>query len=208
MRIDPAYDARGLGPAIVQDVSTGHVLMLGYVNAVSLDATSRTGKMYFWSRSRDELWQKGETSGNSMSVVDISLDCDADAVLVRVDPAGPACHTGSASCFAPQPQPEIASGRGEALSHLWATITSRAQQRPEGSYTAQLLDGGVDACSRKVTEEATEVLLAAKDHAAGTGRPDRVVEESADLLYHLLVLLTERGVDLRDVETELRRRAG
>ena len=208
MRVEPAYDASGLAPAIIQDASTGQVLMLGYVNSASLDATYRTGRMHFWSRSRDVLWQKGETSGNSMSVVDLSLDCDADAVLVTVDPAGPACHTGSTSCFGAPPTEGIARPIGDVISSLWGTIASRAEQRPEGSYTTQLLDGGVDACSRKVTEEATEVLLAAKDHAAGTGRPDRVVEESADLLYHLLVLLTERGVDLRDVETELRRRAG
>ena len=208
MRIEPAYDDRGLVPAIVQDVSTGHVLMLGYVNAVSLDATYRTGKMYFWSRSRDELWQKGETSGNSMSVVDISLDCDADAVLVTVDPAGPSCHLGSTSCFAAAEHGKNTPRLGDVVSSLWDTIRLRAEQRPSGSYTTQLLDGGVDACSRKVTEEATEVLLAAKDHASATGPAGRVVEESADLVYHLLVLLAERGIDFGDVEAELARRAG
>lgn len=207
MRIEPAYDDRGLVPAIVQDASTGRVLMLGYTNAESLDATYTTGKMHFWSRSRDALWRKGETSGNSMSVVDISLDCDADAVLVRVNPAGPACHTGSTTCFAAPDQVGIAPQGGSVLSSLWATIISRAQHRPEGSHTAQLLNGGVDACSRKVTEEATEVLLAAKDHAAGNGPSERVVEESADVLYHLLVLLAERGIDFRDVEAELAQRA-
>ena len=130
MRIEPAYDDHGLVPAIVQDASTGHVLMLGYVNAVSLDATYRTGKMHFWSRSRDELWQKGETSGNSMSVVDISIDCDADAVLVRVDPAGPACHVGSTSCFATARYRETTPQIGDIVSSLWRTISSRAEQRP------------------------------------------------------------------------------
>jgi phosphoribosyl-ATP pyrophosphohydrolase/phosphoribosyl-AMP cyclohydrolase len=207
MRVEPAYDERGLVPAIVQDAATGCVLMLGYVNAASLDATYNTGKMHFWSRSRDALWQKGETSGNSMSVVDISLDCDADTVLVRVDPAGPACHTGSTCCFSTPPRAEAAVRPGDVLPSLWATITSRAEQRPEGSYTTQLLDGGVDACGRKVTEEATEVLIAAKDHAVGAGPPDRVAEESADLLYHLLVLLAERGIGLDEVEAELARRA-
>ena len=207
MRIEPAYDEYGLVPAIVQDAATGRVLMLGYVNPTSLDATYNTGKMHFWSRSRNALWQKGETSGNSMSVVDISLDCDADTVLVRVDPAGPACHTGSTTCFAAPSGAETAPRIGDVLPSLWATIASRAEQRPEGSYTTHLLDGGVDACSRKVTEEATEVLLAAKDHAAGTGPPGRVVEESADLLYHLMVLLAERGIGLDEVEAELARRA-
>ena len=207
MRIEPAYDEHGLVPAIVQDAATGRVLMLGYVNPTSLDATYNTGKMHFWSRSRNALWQKGETSGNSMSVVDISLDCDADTVLVRVDPAGPACHTGSTTCFSAPSGAETAPRIGDVLPRLWATINSRAEERPEGSYTTHLLDGGVDACSRKVTEEATEVLLAAKDHAAGTGPAGRVVEESADLLYHLMVLLAERGIGLDEVETELARRA-
>lgn len=207
MRVEPAYDDRGLVPAIVQDAATGRVLMLGYANEASLAATYETGKMHFWSRSRDALWQKGETSGNSMSVVDISLDCDADTVLVRVDPAGPACHTGSTTCFASPTRVDTALRLGDVLPSLWATITARAEQRPEGSYTAQLLDGGVDTCSRKVTEEATEVLLAAKDHAAGAGSAERVVEESADLLYHLLVLLAERGIGLDGVAAELARRA-
>jgi phosphoribosyl-ATP pyrophosphohydrolase/phosphoribosyl-AMP cyclohydrolase len=207
MRVEPAYDERGLVPAIVQDAATLRVLMLGYVNATSLDATYETGKMHFWSRSRDALWKKGETSGHSMSVVDISLDCDADAVLVRVVPAGPACHTGTTSCFAGPPGPELEARRGVVLSRLWATILSREAERPKGSYTTALLDGGVDACGRKVTEEATEVLLAVKDHAAGAGTRERVIEESADLVYHLLVLLAERGIDLGEVETELARRA-
>ena len=207
MRIEPAYDEHGLVPAIVQDAATGRVLMLGHVNPTSLDATYNTGKMHFWSRSRNALWQKGETSGNSMSVVDINLDCDADTVLVRVNPTGPACHTGSTTCFSAPSGAETAPRIGDVLPRLWATITSRAEQRPEGSYTTQLLEGGVDACSRKVTEEATEVLLAAKDHAAGAGPPGRVVEESADLLYHLMVLLAERGIGLDEVEAELARRA-
>lgn len=207
MRVEPAYDERGLVPAIVQDAATQRVLMLGYVNDASLAATYTTGKMHFWSRSRDVLWQKGETSGNTMSVVDISLDCDADTVLVKVDPAGPACHTGSTSCFAAPPGANLDPRLGDVLSILWATIGSRARQRPKGSYTTHLLDGGVDACGRKVTEEATEVLLAAKNHAAGNGPREQVVEESADLLYHLLVLLAERGIDLNDVGAELARRA-
>ena len=208
MRIQPRYDERGLVPAIVQDAATGRVLMLGYANESSLTATYETEKMHFWSRSRDALWQKGETSGNTMSVVDITIDCDGDTLLALVEPAGPAFHTGAATCFETSPGADPTPWQGGVVARLWATITSRARQRPVGSYTTELLDGGVDVCSRKVTEEATEVLIAAKDLAAGDGPALRVVEESADLLYHLLVLLAERGIDLEEVESELARRAG
>jgi len=206
--IQPEFDERGLAPAIVQDATTGRVLMLGYVNATSLSATKTTGLLHFWSRSRDALWKKGETSGNTLRVVDVSLDCDGDALLVLVDPAGPVCHLGTTSCFDPHDgSPEQPAVFG-TLDALWSTIIARRRERPAGSYTTSLLEGGVDACGRKVTEEATEVLMAAKDHDAGSGPADRIVEESADLLYHLLVLLAERGVDLADVERELERRAG
>jgi phosphoribosyl-ATP pyrophosphohydrolase/phosphoribosyl-AMP cyclohydrolase len=208
MNREPRYDEQGLVPVIVQNVNNGHVLMLGYANEASLEATAATGRLTFWSRSRGTLWEKGETSGNTLHVVDIRLDCDADTVLVRVDPAGPTCHTGAATCFDGGNAPAFDRENAVGLSSLWATITSRAAERPAGSYTTALLEGGVDACSRKVAEEATEVLLAAKDHAAGTGSVDRVVEESADLVYHLLVLLAERGLDLADIEEELDRRAG
>ena len=209
MTIQPAFDERGLVPVIVQDAATRDVLMLGYASEASLEATAATGRMTFWSRSRGVLWEKGETSGNTMNVVDMRLDCDADTVLVRVNPTGPACHTGSKTCFEPIDAPfGETTPPGAVLGQLWATITSRAAERPAGSYTTTLLDGGVDACSRKVTEEGTEVLIAAKNHEAGSGPPDRIVEESADLLYHLLVLLAERGIDLEDVEAELSRRAG
>lgn len=207
MIIEPTYDERGLVPVVVQDVSTGAVLMLAYANEASLNATAATGRMTFWSRSREALWEKGETSGNSMSVVDMRLDCDSDTLLVQVEPSGPACHTGSTTCFDGDGAVEGDRHAG-VLASLWATITSRAAERPPGSYTTTLLDGGVDACGRKVTEEATEVLMAAKDHAAGSGSAGRIVEESADLIYHLLVLLAERDVDLADVEAELDRRAG
>ena len=208
MTIEPTYDERGLVPVIVQDVNTRAVLMLAYANEASLEATAATGRMTFWSRSREALWEKGETSGNTMSVVDMRLDCDSDAVLVRVEPAGPACHTGSTTCFDGDGTVDGDRDGADVLASLWATIMSRAAERPPGSYTTTLLDGGVDACGRKVTEEATEVLIAAKDHAAGAGPADRIVEESADLIYHLLVLLAERDVDLADVEAELHRRAG
>jgi len=206
--IEPVYDERGLAPAIIQDASTARVLMLGYVNAGSLAATADTGTMHFWSRSRNALWKKGETSGNVLDVVDVALDCDGDALLVRAIPSGPTCHLGTTSCFDPHDgRPERPATR-TTIDTLWNTINERRQQRPTGSYTTALLDGGVDACGRKVTEEATEVLMAAKDHASGNGPADRLIEESADLLYHLLVLLAERGVDLAEVEEELERRAG
>jgi phosphoribosyl-AMP cyclohydrolase / phosphoribosyl-ATP pyrophosphohydrolase len=211
---DIAYDEQGLVPGIVQDATTGRVLMLGYLNAESLEKTRATGLVHFWSRSRQELWMKGETSGNLLQLVDLAVDCDGDALLIRARPTGPTCHTGAASCFA---TPMLAADQGAApdpedapgfafLDELWSVIEQRKRTRPEDSYTAHLLAGGVDATARKVTEEATEVLLAAKDHATG-GRADQVAEEAADLLYHLLVLLAERGIDSGDVVEVLRRRA-
>lgn len=196
------FDSNGLIPGIVQDARTGRVLMVAYLNAESLQLTEGTGEVHFWSRSRQEIWHKGATSGNTMTVSRISADCDGDALLILVKPAGPACHTGSESCF-DEPgsfeSPLVPAG-------LWPVIERRAAERPEGSYTAKLLDRGVDAVGRKLTEEATEVLLAAKDHAAGTGSSERIVEEAADLLYHLLVLLAERGLSPEDVGAVLESR--
>jgi phosphoribosyl-ATP pyrophosphohydrolase/phosphoribosyl-AMP cyclohydrolase len=192
------YDELTAG--IIQDHLTGQVLMLGFLDEEALRLTRETGLVHFHSRSRNQLWKKGETSGNTLSVVSISQDCDGDALLIRVVPAGPTCHTGSVSCF----------GEAEAfgtLSRLSATISSRRVERPEGSYTVSLLDGGVEAAGRKVVEEAVEVLLASIDHANG-GRPERVAEESADLLYHLLVLLVERGIEIESVLKVLDQRAG
>jgi phosphoribosyl-ATP pyrophosphohydrolase/phosphoribosyl-AMP cyclohydrolase len=197
------FDDGGLVPGIVQDARTGRVLMVAYLNEESLALTSQTGEVHFWSRSRREIWRKGATSGNTMTVTGIATDCDGDALLIRVIPAGPACHTGGQSCF---DGPENIS---EQLmpAELWPVIVARAETRPEGSHTASLLEGGVDAVGRKLTEEATEVLLAAKDHAAGTGSPDRVAEEAADLVYHLLVLLAERGLSPADVAEVLWKRS-
>jgi phosphoribosyl-ATP pyrophosphohydrolase/phosphoribosyl-AMP cyclohydrolase len=186
------FDDRGLIPIIVQDVRTGRVLMLGYGNAESLAATEATGLVHFWSRSRDELWRKGATSGNTLRVVTVAADCDRDAVLIRAIPAGPVCHTGAASCF------DAPGGQGfDRLETLWGTIGRRLAERPDGSYTVRLVDEGVDGPGRKIVEEATEVLLAAKDHAAGAGDDLRVAEEAADVVYHLLVLLAERGIEPR-----------
>jgi phosphoribosyl-AMP cyclohydrolase / phosphoribosyl-ATP pyrophosphohydrolase len=176
-----------LRAAIVQDADDGRVLMLAWMDAEAEARTRETGEAWFWSRSRQRLWHKGETSGNTLAVEELREDCDGDALLVRVRPAGPACHTGSLSCFAPA---------------LWRTISERAATRPAGSYTAELLDAGTGACARKVGEEAVEVVVAALDEDDG-----RVVEEAADLIYHLYVLLASRGIDLAQVDDVLHARA-
>jgi phosphoribosyl-ATP pyrophosphohydrolase/phosphoribosyl-AMP cyclohydrolase len=176
-----------LKPAIVQDAETGRVLMLAWMDDEAERRTRETGEAWFWSRSRAELWRKGETSGNTLAVEEVRDDCDGDALLLRVRPAGPACHTGSVSCFAPS---------------LWRTVAERAAIRPAGSYTVELLDAGVGACARKVGEEAVELSVAALDES-----DQRVVEEAADLVYHLYVLLAARGLDVSQVEDELARRA-
>ncbi|MGH8927195.1 MAG: bifunctional phosphoribosyl-AMP cyclohydrolase/phosphoribosyl-ATP diphosphatase HisIE [Acidimicrobiia bacterium] len=185
-------------PGIIQDDRTAQVLMLGYLNDEALRLTRESGLVHFYSRSRQALWQKGQTSGNALKLVSITSDCDNDALLIRVIPAGPTCHTGSVSCF---------DGVGPGtLGRLWSTIVSRSLERPSGSYTVSLLEGGVDAAGRKVVEEAVEVLLAAKDHSTG-GSSERIREEAADLIYHLLVLLAERAVGLDAVMDVLDKRA-
>ena len=176
-----------LRPAIVQDAETGRVLMLAWMDDEAERRTSESGEAWFWSRSRQEYWHKGATSGNTMAVEELRDDCDGDALLLKVRPAGPACHTGSASCFAPA---------------LWRTIAQRALDRPEGSYTTALLNEGTAACARKVGEEAVEVVTAALAESN-----ERLVSEAADLVYHLYVLLASRGVDLAEVDAELSRRA-
>jgi phosphoribosyl-ATP pyrophosphohydrolase/phosphoribosyl-AMP cyclohydrolase len=172
-----------LKPAIVQDASTGRVLMLAWMDAEAERRTRETGEAWFWSRSRERLWRKGETSGNTLAVDELRDDCDGDALLLRVTPAGPTCHTGSLSCFAPA---------------LWRTIAARASERPAGSYTSDLLEAGVGACARKVGEEAVELTVAALDES-----DERVLEEAADLVYHLYVLLAARGLDVAQVEDVL-----
>ena len=183
--------------------------MLAWMDEEALTATLETREVHFHSRSRDTLWRKGETSGNVLRLVDIAEDCDRDALLVTVDPVGPTCHRGTRSCFDPEGAPAESSTEGFGwLETLWATIAERAATRPEGSYTAKLLAGGVDAAGRKVTEEATEVLMAAKDDARriNSRAAAALAGESADLLYHLLVLLAERDVTPSTVVDELRRR--
>ncbi len=234
-----AWGADGLVPAIVQDAADGTVLMLAWMDREALQATCATGLVHFHSRSRGRLWRKGETSGHVLRLRGLSLDCDADAILVVADPAGPSCHTGARSCFdartatagpssvpgtsagPPATGPESApDGQGFAwLETLWATIEARRRDADTSrSYTARLLAGGVDACGRKVTEEATEVLLGARDDAEaersglGPGDPGRrklrsaLAGELADLLYHALVLSAERGLQPSEVVRVLRAR--
>ncbi len=173
--------------AIVQDADSGAVLMLAWMDEEALRLTRETGEAWFWSRSRQELWHKGATSGNTLAVEELRDDCDGDAILLRVRPAGPVCHTGSSSCFAPW---------------LWRRVAERAKDRPEGSYVASLVDEGPAACARKLGEEGVEAAL------AGAGESDeRLVEELADLWFHSYVLLAARGLDPAAVEDELRRRA-
>lgn len=203
------YGADGLVPAIVQDAIDGRILMLAYMDAEALATTVATGEVHFHSRSRDRLWRKGETSGNVLRLVSLAVDCDGDAVLVMVDPVGPTCHRGTRSCFDSEGAPAERSSQGFTwLETLWSTIASRAAERPAGSYTTSLLDGGVDAVGRKVTEEATEVLLAAKDDAVASTEATRAafVGEAADLLYHALVLLAVRDVRPSQVMASLRSR--
>lgn len=209
MTIDEVrFDERGLVPAVVQDARTRGVLMLAYMNAESLKRTLETGETWFWSRSRGELWQKGETSGNTQRVVDVVLDCDGDALVVTVEPAGPACHTGQTSCFhnviqaADEPQENVGD-LGDVLNALYALIETRYRERPQGSYTTYLFDHGLDKILKKIGEESSETIIAAKNEDRGA-----LTRESCDLLYHLIVLLVERGVSLSDLRDELVRRRG
>jgi phosphoribosyl-ATP pyrophosphohydrolase/phosphoribosyl-AMP cyclohydrolase len=201
------WNARGLVPAIIQDANTQQVLMLAYMNETSLQRTLETGETWFWSRSRGELWHKGATSGNRQRVVEIRYDCDADTLLVRVEPAGPACHTGQQSCFYRRLPDGIEVGApptsGQVLPHLEAVIQDRkAHPRPD-SYTYQLLDAGLPRILKKVGEEAIEILVAAQSEG-----DERLVSELADLTYHVLVLLAARGLSWANVEAELARRFG
>ena len=216
-----SWGPSGLAPAVVQDVADGRVLMVAYVDAEALAATLAGGEVHFHSRSRDRLWRKGETSGNVLRLVDIDLDCDGDALLIQVEPVGPTCHRGTRSCFDPADGEAAARpsshDRGHAiqgfawLETLWSTIDSRASADPAASYTARLVAAGVDGPARKVAEEATEVLMAAKDDAMATAdsrpaTPDALTGEVADLLYHTLVLLRERGLPPAAVIARLRER--
>ncbi|MBX7219265.1 MAG: bifunctional phosphoribosyl-AMP cyclohydrolase/phosphoribosyl-ATP diphosphatase HisIE [Blastocatellia bacterium] len=230
------FDEQGLIPAVVQDSRTQQVLTLAYMNAESLALTLQLGEVCFFSRSRQELWHKGKTSGNTMRVVDIALDCDGDALVVRVEPRGPACHTGAVSCFhnsvpetaAPvETSPTVAPGNGSPavappltkpgvelvsvsamelgilLEQLYRLIAERKALRPEGSYTTYLFNAGLDKILKKVGEEATETVIAAKN-----GSRKEMSAEISDLFYHLLVLMVEREVALHDILQVLKNRAG
>lgn len=201
-----AWGSDGLIPAVVQDASSGEVLMLAWQNREALDLTLETGLAHFWSRSRGRLWRKGETSGNRMLVNRVNMDCDVDAVLLQVTPEGPACHTGERSCFfesldGPGLSGESRARFGTVVGEVFQVVSSRLEEPCEGSYTAKLARGGEKAVLRKIAEEACEVILAAACEGDA-----RVIEESADLLFHLIVLLAMRRLSTSDVAAELERR--
>jgi phosphoribosyl-ATP pyrophosphohydrolase/phosphoribosyl-AMP cyclohydrolase len=233
--LDPAavrWDAAGLVTGVVQDVADGRVLMVGWMDVEALAATLGTGEVHFHSRSRGRLWRKGESSGHVLRLRSLALDCDGDALLLGVMPEGPTCHRHTRSCFDPDATSAAGTGPGDDgkgspsagapepqgfawLESLWATIAGRAAERPGGSYTVTLLEGGVDLAGRKVAEEATEVLLAAKNdqaaEAAGLAREATrtlLAGEAGDLVYHALVLLAERDLEPRAVLEVLRGRHG
>jgi len=200
------FDDRGLLPVVVQDVGSGAVLMLAYANREAIERTMDTGQAHFWSRSRQALWRKGETSGHTLEVVEITPDCDGDALLIRARPTGPTCHRGTRSCFEPNP------ARLE-LGWLAAVLESRRGADPQGSYTARLLAAGVERIAQKVGEEGVEaaiaaVVLATRGPEGEDGRRKALIGEAADLLYHLLVLLQASGVDPAAVKDELLGRHG
>jgi phosphoribosyl-ATP pyrophosphohydrolase/phosphoribosyl-AMP cyclohydrolase len=208
------YDERGLVPAIIQEYQSGQVLMMAYMNAESLEKTISTGKTWFYSRSRQSLWNKGETSGHVQTVREILFDCDEDTLLIKVEQLGAACHTGHYSCFyrnaageeiAPQvfdPAKIYSSLTSPAiLSELYDLIIDRKIKMPEGSYTTYLFNKGIDKILKKVGEESAEVIIASKNR-----NKSEIVYETSDLLYHLMVLLVEQGVSLEDVFSELKSR--
>jgi len=189
----------GLVPAIVQDAVTGAVLMLAYMNREALEQTLTRKRAVFFSRSKQRLWEKGETTGHSLDVVDVALDCDADTLLITANPRGPACHNGTLTCFGDEPR-TAATAIG-FLARLEQVVEQRATQKPEESYTAKLLAKGINKVAQKVGEEGVETALAGASESA-----EKLTEESADLLFHLLVLLRARGVLLRDVAGKLEER--
>ena len=205
------FDEKGLIPAIIQDINTKEVLMMAYMNEESLNKTVETVNTWFYSRSRKELWMKGKTSGNTQNVKKIKYDCDNDTLLIMVEPAGPACHTGEKTCFhryleagveKTEKIEEVKSAiEGPILDQLFKVIKQRKRDMPKGSYTTKLFEEGMGKIAAKVSEESTEVIEAAfeKDN-------NEVVLEASDLLYHLMVLLAAKDVDFKDVEQELEKR--
>ncbi len=200
------FGADGLVPVVAQESRSGDVLMLAFANREALERTASTGQAHYYSRSRATLWRKGQASGHEQAVREIRIDCDGDSILYRVEQTGPACHTGTRTCFSTAVGKDGMTAAAEdpgahLLTRLAATIAERAAARPAGSYTVQLLDRGVPEVSRKVGEEAVEVVV-----AANAEEPERLASEAADLLYHLLVLLQARGVPLDAVWKELAHR--
>jgi phosphoribosyl-ATP pyrophosphohydrolase/phosphoribosyl-AMP cyclohydrolase len=204
------FDENGLVPVVAQDATRGDVLTLAYANREALEKTLSSGEAHYYSRSRSELWRKGATSGNTQRVVEVRLDCDGDALLYMVEPRGPACHTGEKSCFfttlagggvGPAPLDDREVTFGTMVERLAGTIAQRHREMPEGSYTTSLIQGGPERLAQKVGEEAVEVVVAALSD-------DRLPEEAADLVYHLLVLLEERGFGIEDVARVLHDRHG
>jgi phosphoribosyl-AMP cyclohydrolase / phosphoribosyl-ATP pyrophosphohydrolase len=199
---EPSWQGVELIPAIVQDANTRQVLMIAYMNQEAYQKTRESGQAWFWSRSRQELWHKGATSGNFLNVVAISLDCDGDAILLQVNPVGPACHTNATSCFFSEVQTAPAGPTAaETASELWNVIGQRLAERPEGSYVAKLAAGGLDRFAKKVGEEATEVVIAAKNRDN-----DELTREMADLWFHCYLLLAQAGLPPEAVWAELARR--
>lgn len=198
-----AFDANGLAPAILQDYFTGRVLMLAHMNRASLEKTLETGRCWFYSRSRQELWEKGATSGNYQYVQEIRYDCDADTLLIKVKSAGPACHTGSTSCFdtANESKPPAATTFFEMVDYLTRLLHERNVNRPEGSYSTKLFNAGTRQIAKKLGEEGVELALAAVDE-----NDERFAEEAADLIYNLLVLLESRGLSIKNVGEVLQQR--
>ncbi len=192
---DLKFDEKGLIPAIVQDADSGRILTLAYMNRESLGISLERRLTCFWSRSRQELWLKGETSGNYQHIVSITADCDHDALLVRVHPDGPACHLGTASCFE---NPLLIGEEAFSLDGLYALLTDRKAQLPEGSYTSYLFQKGIDKILKKVGEECTEVIVAGKG-----GERAETVYEIADLAYHVMVLMVEMGIRPEEIRREL-----
>ncbi|MBO7140061.1 MAG: bifunctional phosphoribosyl-AMP cyclohydrolase/phosphoribosyl-ATP diphosphatase HisIE [Prevotella sp.] len=188
----------GLVPAIIQDADTRQVLMLGFMNREAYDKTVATGKVTFWSRSRQTLWTKGETSGNFLNMVSMAVDCDNDTLLVKVHPDGPTCHTGTDTCWGEENTPVSSL---QFISDLQDFIEKRKEEMPEGSYTTRLFRDGIAKISQKVGEEALETVI-----EAISGPDDKLIYEAGDMIYHLLVMLTARGLRIEDIAEELRRR--
>jgi phosphoribosyl-ATP pyrophosphohydrolase/phosphoribosyl-AMP cyclohydrolase len=201
--VDPAFDDRGLIPCVVQDVDRGSVLMVAWMNAVALKRTQETGVMHFWSRSRNALWKKGETSGNTLALVELRVDCDADTLLAIVRPAGPACHTGERSCFYRELDGTPAVDTANILERVDRVIEQRRDSTVETSYTKSLLVAGMPKILAKIAEEHGE--LAAELQG---GPDDKIVHEAADLIFHVMVGLAARNISFARIEAELARRFG